>query len=45
MQEKKLVRIIAGSKSDLKFVEITEKVLKEYEIGFDRYISDRKSVV
>lgn len=39
MQEKKLVRIIAGSKSDLKFVEITEKVLKEYEIGFDRYIS------
>lgn len=39
MQEKILVRIIAGSKSDLKFVEITEQVLQEYEIGFDSFIS------
>ena len=39
MEEKILVRIIAGSKSDMQYVEQTQKVLEDFGVPYDMYIA------
>ena len=39
MSNQKLVRIIAGSKSDMEYVKLCEEILNDFEITFDSYIS------
>jgi len=39
MDKKILVRIIAGSKSDMEYVEQTKKVLDDFGVPYDMHIS------
>jgi 5-(carboxyamino)imidazole ribonucleotide mutase len=39
MARKKLVRVIAGSKSDMEYVKLCEEILKDFDVPFETYIS------
>ena len=39
MANQKLVRIIAGSKSDMEYIKICEEILKDFDVPFETYIS------
>ncbi len=39
MNKKIIVRIIAGSKSDMEYVEQTQKVLEDFSVPYDMHIS------